>query len=114
MKSILRDLIRGILKPFNLTVVKKSSLVDFYLHEYQSYEEYRDIQVFHNKKKIKSVFADKKTLKRVFNILNQEFPKNKKIKGICHGTRNGFEQNLLNSFNDKLEVIGCKINLNDN
>ena len=109
LKSILKNLILGTLKPFKLTVVKKSSLVDFYIHEYKSYEEYKDIQIFYNKKKIKSVFADKKTLKRVFNILNREFPKNKKIKGICHGTRNGFEQNLLNSFDDKLEVFGTDI-----
>ena len=52
LKSILKNLIRGILKPFNLTVVKRSSLVDFYLHEYKSYDEYKDIQIFYNKKNL--------------------------------------------------------------
>ena len=109
MKSILKNLILGVLKTFNLTIVKKTSLVDFYLHEYKSYKEYEDIQIFHNKRKIKSVFADKKTLKRVNDILIEEFPNNKKIKGICHGSRNGFEQNLLNSLNNKLDVFGTDI-----
>ena len=55
----IKKFITGILKPFNLTVVKKSSLVDFYLHEYKSYENYKDIQIFYNKKKIKSVLLIK-------------------------------------------------------
>jgi len=33
----------------------------------------------------------------------------RKIVGICHGTRNGFEQNFLRSLSDNLDVIGTDI-----
>ncbi len=96
-----------ILKPFKYKIVKNIDLVDYCLHEYKSYEEYRDIQIFTNKRKINLIFADKKTLKRVFKEikkLNLE-----KIEGLCHGTRNGFEQNFLNSLDKNIKVIGTDI-----
>ena len=101
--------LRAVLKPFNYVVLHKKETIDFYLHKYSSYEEYRDVQVFHNKQKIHNVWADKATLDRVANILMNSFEGNRKIKGICHGTRNGFEQNYLRTLSEKIEAIGTDI-----
>ena len=98
-----------ILKPFGLIITREKNLIDYYLYDYKSYEEYRDIQIFHNKRKINSVFADEKTLDRVGKILLKEFHSLKKIKGICHGARNGFEQNYLRGKFDKIDAIGTDI-----
>lgn len=95
-------------KPFGYDIVKSKTLVDFYLHEYDSYEQYRDAQIFHNKRKIDCVWADEQTLDRVINLVISNHP-NKKIRGICHGTRNGFEQNYLNSKNAMINAIGTDI-----
>ncbi len=83
---------------FGYTVVAKKELLDFYLHDYESYEQYRDIQIFHNKRKIKNVWADEVTLDRVINIIVENDSLDT-YSGICHGTRNGFEQNYLNKSN---------------
>ena len=54
------------LAPHNLKIVSQAFLkrleMDFYLHEYASYEEYRKVQILHNKRKINNVWADQKTL----------------------------------------------------
>ena len=65
------------------------------LHEYSSYEEYKDIQEFHNKRKLKEVWADENTLSLICKHLVQEFKSTKELFGLCHGSRNGFEQNFL-------------------
>ncbi|MDC2974967.1 hypothetical protein OAX47_02090 [Prochlorococcus sp. AH-736-K09] len=36
----------------------------------------------------------------------------KKIKGLCHGSRNGFEQNYLNKLDKRMDVIGTDISDN--
>ena len=87
----------------------KKSIDDFFLREYKSYKEYKDVQVFHNKRKINKVFADKKTLTRVGNIIINEFKEKSQIKGLCHGSRNGFEQNFLREFSKKIDAIGTDI-----
>ena len=109
LRAFVKKILLKLLSPFGLAIVQKKSLIDFYLHEYNSYEEYRDIQIFHNKRKIKSIFADEKTIKRVYKILEKEFKKEKTINGICHGTRNGFEQNYLRSLSKKFDVFGTDI-----
>lgn len=81
---------------------------DFFLHEYKSYEEYKELQIFFNKKKIDRTWADKKTLDRVADILKDRYPK-KIIKGLCHGSRNGFEQNYLNSLQVPINALGTDI-----
>ena len=63
-KSFVRILLE-FFKSNGYTIAPKKSLDDFYLREYKSYKEYKDVQVFHNKRKINKVFADEKTLTRV-------------------------------------------------
>jgi hypothetical protein len=97
MEITLEDLKKG-LEPHGLVVVGKCDLEnlkkDFYLHEYESYEQYREVQIFHNKRKINNIWADERTLDLVAQRVQKEFP-GKKLKALCHGTRNGFEQNYL-------------------
>lgn len=57
-------LLKLILNPMGYEVVRSSELVDYYLHEYPSYENYRDVQILHSKRKIESIWADEATLKR--------------------------------------------------
>jgi hypothetical protein len=93
---------------FGYSLVKKELLVDYYLHSYASYEEYKDIQIRHNKRKISRVWADETTLNRVIDIvvkLNQS----NVINGLCHGTRNGFEQNFLNNSGRGIHAFGTDI-----
>ena len=78
------------------------------IHKYKDYKEYRDTQIFFNKKKITNVWADEKTLNQIIIFLEKNINSNK-IKGICHGSRNGFEQNYFNKYNEKFDVIGTDI-----
>lgn len=110
-KLVLRPifrLIKQIVRPFGYVVVLENEMIDYCIHEYQSYEEYRDVQIFHNKRKLNSVWADSVTLKRVANLV-VENTKKASIKGICHGTRNGFEQNFFNSLDVGIAAIGTDI-----
>jgi hypothetical protein len=80
---------------------------DIYLHKYNSYNEYKEIQIFHNKRKIQKVWASKNTLNKVINRVQKEF-KNKSLFALCHGSRNGFEQRYLAS-KLKIKIIGTDI-----
>ncbi|SFT43337.1 hypothetical protein SAMN05444141_101524 [Pseudovibrio denitrificans] len=81
--------------------------LDFYLHRYDSYETYKETQIFYNKKKLQKIWADKATLDRVKNIVRESF-QHDRFRGICHGSRNGFEQNYL--VEDKaFDVFGTDI-----
>lgn len=110
MKITFDDL-NKLLESLGLTWIKKSDLEnlkkDFYLHEYESYEQYREVQIFHNKRKINNVWADEKTLDLVAQRVQQEFP-GKRVKALCHGTRNGFEQNYLAEKLDA-DILGTDI-----
>lgn len=97
------------LKPFGHQVVESKGLCDYYLHEYQSYDDYRRIQVRHNVRKLDSIWADERTLERVVQILSREFGEGTPIRGICHGTRNGFEQNYLMHLSSRMSIIGTDI-----
>jgi len=108
-KSIAKKLINITLKPFGFSFVRLKYIRDYYLHKYSSYEEYAQMQVHFNKVKLNNVWADEATMTRVKNILLDEFKDEKKIVGICHGSRNGYEQNFLRNCSSKLEVIGTDI-----
>lgn len=97
-----------VLKPLGYAAVKKRDTIDYYLHEYPSYERYREVQIFHNKRKISSIWADKQTLGRVAAIAAEK-TQARPIKGLCHGTRNGFEQNYLNGLAAGIEALGTDI-----
>jgi hypothetical protein len=83
----------------------------YYLHQYSSYEEYRDIQIKYNKKKLNRVWADETTLAIIAERVETSTAARTGRKfGLCHGSRNGFEQNYLRKLlGDEFEVIGTDI-----
>ena len=103
------NILLDFLKSNGYILAPQKNYADFHITEYRSYKEYKDTQIYYNKMKINKVFADKKTLTRVGNIVLREFPGESKIKGICHGSRNSFEQNFLRSFSNRIETIGTDI-----
>ena len=102
-----------ILKDKGYEIVPRKKLIDYYLHKYDSYEEYKESQIKLNKRKIDLTFADEKTLKKVSSIVKESIDiqktKPSKVFGICHGSRNGFEQNLLNKIIPDSDIIGTDI-----
>ena len=68
------------------------------IYKYKDYDEYRETQIYYNKKKIDKIWADEKTLKTISDFLSENIQTDK-IKGICHGSRNGFEQKYFNENN---------------
>ena len=109
LKSLVTKLVNYALKQTGYRVVPFRHTEDFYLHKYSSYEEYSRVQIHWNKVKLNNVWADESTLNRVKDILLGEFGDAAKINGICHGTRNGFEQNYLRSVSRKFDVVGTDI-----
>jgi hypothetical protein len=81
---------------------------NFNIYKYKNYEEYKQTQIFYNIKKINHVFADENNLRLICNFLKENI-KSDKIEGICHGSRNGFEQNFFNKEITNSKVIGTDI-----
>jgi hypothetical protein len=78
------------------------------IHKYDNYEEYKKTQIYFNKKKIDKVWADEKTLKTISDFLSSHIS-SANIQGLCHGSRNGFEQNFFNKDIKNSSVIGTDI-----
>jgi hypothetical protein len=78
------------------------------IYKYKNYEEYKETQVFYNKKKIEHVWADETSLKILSDFITKNIDKNN-IRGLCHGSRNGFEQEFFNNNIKNSEVIGTDI-----
>ena len=74
---------------------------DFYLHQYSSYDEYKKVQVRYNIEKIRNIWADSATLDLVIQRVKLDHPSTTGMFALCHGARNGFEQNYIAS---KLQV----------
>ena len=89
-------------------LLKSKAFIDFYLHEYASYEEYRDVQIYHNYRKLGRVWADAATMDLLAESLAAILGQGP-VRGLCHGTRNGFEQNYLNDHHAGFDVIGTDI-----
>ena len=106
IKRLFTSSINWAINPLGYEVRKKYR--DFYLHEYSSYEEYKATQVFHNKRKIQEVWADEGTLDLVIDRVKSEYSDGRRLFALCHGTRNGFEQNYIASKFD-VEIIGTDI-----
>jgi hypothetical protein len=53
--------------------------------------------MLHNKRKIGQIWADEDTVARVVKIVDSHTPRQKKNCGLCHATRNGFEQRYFNN-----------------
>ena len=109
IQKVFKRIFIKIINKFGYTIAPEKNLKDYFLSEYSSYEEYKKTQIFHNVRKINKVFADKTTLKRVANIVLNEFKDENHIKGICHGSRNGFEQNFLRELSERIYCIGTDI-----
>jgi hypothetical protein len=105
---VVKNIIDPFLSLFRLEAVRKKELVDYYLHNYESYEQYRDTQIAHNIRKLANVWADKSTLDLMCEELRKDRPNQLIISGLCHGTRNGFEQNHI-SARHGFEAIGTDI-----
>ena len=82
-----------------------------YLHEYSSYEEYAEIQRFHNRRKLDKVFADISTLDSIREVITSRIPQSNGtiLSGICHGARNGYEVKYFNDSLPSCSVIGTDI-----
>ena len=106
-KTIILTTVNWVLHFTGYKMVNSKRLIDFYLYEYGSYEHYRNVQIFHNKRKLSRVWSDKTTLSLICDELKQQFP-DRRLTGICHGTRNGFEQNFMSEYAG-FDVIGTEI-----
>lgn len=85
MKRLLSRLVR----PFGLRVVEAHHTQQVYFHDYPGgYEQYREVQTRHNRRKLDHVWADEYTLKAIEDDLHTH---DLGRTGICHGARNGFE-----------------------
>ena len=105
----MKDLINRTLIKFGYRI-SKINITDklFKIHKYKNYDEYKNTQIYFNKQKINKVWADENTLKILSNFLKESI-KSEKIKGLCHGSRNGFEQKCFIQEIPNAEVIGTDI-----
>jgi len=105
----IKDLINKTLIKFGYRISKINTTDRlFKIYKYKNYDEYKKTQIFFNKQKINKVWADENTLKIVSNFLKENI-KSEKIKGLCHGSRNGFEQKCFINEIPNAEVIGTDI-----
>jgi len=107
--SIIKNTINQILFKLGYRISKVNNTGELIkIYKYKNYDEYKDTQIYYNKKKIEHVWADEKTLEKIRDFLIENTSTGI-IKGICHGSRNGFEQNFFNKNQDKFYVIGTDI-----
>ena len=78
------------------------------IYKYDNYEEYKKTQIHYNKKKLDKIWADKTTLKIISNFLKENV-KSSNLRGLCHGSRNGFEQKCFSDEIPNSEVLGTDI-----
>ena len=106
--SSIKNLINNILFKFGYRISKINNTGELVkIYKYKDYNEYRETQIHFNKKKIDKIWADEETLEKVSIFLKKNI-NSSIIKGICHGSRNGFEQNFFNE-KKEFEVIGTDI-----
>ena len=103
----LRKSLDRLARKFGYALVKAHHLDPLYQHQYKGgYEEYRKIQIRHNKRKLENVWADETTLGRIVGHMEEIglAPQS----GVCHGARNGYE---VQWFRERLgaDVIGTDI-----
>lgn len=112
LKGILRVALRplgytAISSPGGTKIVRRNRESLVYLHSYEGgYDEYRETQIFHNRRKIDKVWADEGTLGAIADDIRTHL--GAFVRGCCHGARNGFEVKWLA---DRLgaDVIGTDI-----
>lgn len=87
-------LFERVLRRYDKTVVDTVDLVDFRLHQYESYAEYKAAQIEANQRKLHRIWADPETLSLAARQLPDR-PDGQTPKVLCHGTRNGYEQRFF-------------------
>ena len=93
--SIIKNTINQILFKLGYRISKVNNTGELVkIYKYKNYDEYKETQISYNKKKIEHVWADEKTLEKISEFLLENVSTSI-IKGICHGSRNGFEQNFF-------------------
>jgi Methyltransferase domain len=99
--------VQVIFELFGYRLVKTRATLPTYVHQYEGgYEEYRRLQIHHNKRKLQNVWADKNTLEAIREHLTRN---GRTVAcGICHGARNGFEVEWFRTALDA-DVIGTDI-----
>ena len=97
------EFVNKLLSFFGLVISPSKNLLMLYQHDYgvSGYEKYKDIQIFHNKRKLDRVWADEATLAIIGKYIQSHVDQIKG--GICHGTRRGYEQAELS------RLIGCQV-----
>ena len=109
MLIFLKNIINKFLSFFGFRISKINITDDLVkIYKYKNYEEYKKTQIFFNKKKLHHVWADGESLKILSDFINTNVKKNN-VKGLCHGSRNGFEQEFFNNNIKNSEVIGTDI-----
>jgi len=100
--------VNAALKMAGLRVVPRHYTQMVYQHDYgqAGYEEYKRIQVLHNRRKLNQVWADDATLSVVASYVRAAVPH--PTAGLCHGTRNGYEQKTLSELLG-IPVLGTEI-----
>ena len=78
------------------------------IYKYKNYNEYKQTQIYYKKKKIDKVWADEKSLKILCKFLNENIKKDN-VKGLCHGSRNGYEQKIFLNEIKNSKVLGTDI-----
>jgi SAM-dependent methyltransferase len=112
---VLRTLMDVVVRPFGYKTVrtpkgfrvsKRRAGELVYLHRYEGgYDEYRDMQIFTNKRKLDKIWADDGTLGAVAAYVSE---RGGAKRGICHGARNGYEVGKLRALTGG-DVIGTDI-----
>ena len=109
MIVIIKNIINKFLKVMGFRISKINSSDELMkIFQYKNFDEYKETQIFYNKKKLHHVWADETSLINISNFIKNNIKKNV-IKGICHGSRNGYEQDFFNKNILNSEVIGTDI-----
>jgi hypothetical protein len=102
-----------LLRRFGFLVIPPFGHKEKYLlssYKYPTYDNYKDIQVKANKKKLQRVGTTHENLRIICNYAKRlDLPKHNFIKMVCHGSRNGFELIKFKEFIPTLDVIGTDI-----
>ncbi len=109
MITFLKNLINSMLFKIGYRISKINNTNELVkIYKYKDYNEYKESQIYYNKKKINHIWADEETLSIIVNFLKDKIGK-ENIVGICHGSRNGYEQNFFNENLPNSKVIGTDI-----
>jgi len=103
IKDLVVRMLNRAFRLFGFSLVSNQSLLMTYQHDYgpDGYEAYKNIQIFHNKRKIDQVWADEETIRVVSAYIERHI--SDPHGGICHGTRGGYEQAEFS------KLLGCSV-----